>query len=102
MPLSEEQAERVWLDLIGGASRYGYAYGMPQRTFREYHSELEGLGSSYDDESRKTNLALEQKIVELSSQVEAAQARERRRDIEFAGLKAQFDALLASGGIPPC
>ena len=23
-------------------------------------------------------------------------------ELQFAGLKAQFDALLASGGIPPC
>ncbi|KAH0708610.1 hypothetical protein KY284_010037 [Solanum tuberosum] len=102
MPLSQEQAERVWLDLIGGPSRYGYAYGMPQQTFREYHSEFEGLSSSYDDESMKKNLAMEQKIAELSSQVEDSRARERRRDIEYAGLKAQLDALLASGGIPPC
>ncbi|KAH0689982.1 hypothetical protein KY289_017340 [Solanum tuberosum] len=102
MPLSQEQAERVWLDLIGGPSRYGYAYGMPQQTFHEYHSEFEGLSSSYDDESMNKNLAMEQKIAELSSQVEDSRARERRRDIEYAGLKAQLDALLASGGIPPC
>ncbi|KAH0776643.1 hypothetical protein KY290_008054 [Solanum tuberosum] len=102
MSLSQEQAERIWLDLVGGPSRYGYAYGMPQRAFREYHSELEGLCSSHDDELRKTNLDLKQTIAELSSQVEASQVRERRRDIDFAGLKAQFDALLASGGIPPC
>ncbi|KAH0643745.1 hypothetical protein KY285_032820 [Solanum tuberosum] len=102
MPLSQEQAERVWLDLIGGPSRYGYAYGMPQQTFREYHSEFEGLSSSYDDESMKKYLAMEQKIAELSSQVEDSRARERRRDIEYAGLKAQLDALLSSGGIPPC
>ncbi|KAK4731818.1 hypothetical protein R3W88_024806 [Solanum pinnatisectum] len=75
---------------------------MPQHTFREYHSEFEGLSSSYDDESMKKNLAMEQKIAELSSQVEDSRARERRRDIEYAGLKAQLDALLASGGIPPC
>ncbi|KAH0640049.1 hypothetical protein KY290_037337 [Solanum tuberosum] len=71
-------------------------------TFREYHSEFEGLSSSYDDESMKKNLAMEQKIAELSSQVEDSRARERRRDLEYAGLKAQFDALLASGGIPLC
>ncbi|KAH0706435.1 hypothetical protein KY285_010940 [Solanum tuberosum] len=94
--------ERVWLDLIGGPSRYGYAYGMPQQTFREYHSEFEGLSSSYDDESMKKHLAMEQKIAELSSQVKDSWARERRRDIEYEGLKAQLDALIASGGIPPC
>ncbi|KAG5611495.1 hypothetical protein H5410_022776 [Solanum commersonii] len=80
MPLTQEQAERVWLDLIGGSS----------------------LSSSYDDESMKKNLAMEQKIAELSSQVEDSWARERRRDVEYEGLKAQLDALLASGGIPPC
>uniref|UniRef100_M1D8T6 Uncharacterized protein n=1 Tax=Solanum tuberosum TaxID=4113 RepID=M1D8T6_SOLTU len=72
------------------------------RTFREYHSEFEGLSSSYDDESMKKYLAMEQKIAELSSQVEDSRARERRRDIEYAGLKAQLDTLLSSGGIPPC
>ncbi|KAG5622466.1 hypothetical protein H5410_007684 [Solanum commersonii] len=44
---------------------------------------------------------MEQKIAELSSQVEDSRARERWSDIEYAGLKAQLDALLASGGIPP-
>ncbi|KAG5631799.1 hypothetical protein H5410_003516 [Solanum commersonii] len=102
MPFSQEQAERVWLDLIGGPSRYGYAYGMPQQTFHEYHSEFEGLSSSYDDESMKKKLAMEQKIAELSSQVEDSRVRERQRDIKYAGLNAQLDALLASGGIPPC
>uniref|UniRef100_M1DW66 Uncharacterized protein n=1 Tax=Solanum tuberosum TaxID=4113 RepID=M1DW66_SOLTU len=75
---------------------------MPQQTFREYHSEFEDLSSSYDDESMKKKLAMEQKIDELSSQVEDSRARERQRDIEYEGLKAQLDALLASGGIPPC
>ncbi|KAK4713796.1 hypothetical protein R3W88_019703 [Solanum pinnatisectum] len=102
MPLTQEQAERVWLDLIGGPSRFGYAHGMPQQTFREYHSEFEGLSSSYGDESMKKNLAMEQKIAELSSQVEDSRARERWRDIKYTGLKAQLDALLASGGIPHC
>ena len=45
---------------------------------------------------------MEKNITELSSQVEYSQARKRRRDLEHAGLKDQFDALLASGGIPPC
>ncbi|KAG5606323.1 hypothetical protein H5410_027815 [Solanum commersonii] len=79
MPLTQEQAERVWLDLIGGPSRYEYAYGMPQQTF-----------------------PMEQKIVELSSQVEDSWVRERLRDIEYEGLKAQLDVLLVSGGIPLC
>ncbi|KAK4724374.1 hypothetical protein R3W88_027153 [Solanum pinnatisectum] len=90
MPLTQEQDERVWLDLIGGLSRYGYVYGMPQQTFREYHSEFEGLSSSYDDESMKKNLAMEQKIVELSSQVEDSWARERRRDIEYASQPTRY------------
>ena len=45
---------------------------------------------------------MEKKIVELCSQAEESRARERRLELQFAGLKAQFDALLASGGIPPC
>lgn len=102
MPLTQEQDERVWLDLTCGPSRYGYAYGMPHKTFREFSSEFEGLNSSNHDESMKKNLAMEKKIVELSSQAEESRARERRLELQFAGLKAQFDALLASGGIPPC
>nr|XP_025888967.1 uncharacterized protein LOC112942282 [Solanum lycopersicum] len=50
----------------------------------------------------KKNLAMEKKIVELSSLAEESRARERRLELQFAGLKAQFDALLASGGISPC
>ncbi|KAM3363671.1 hypothetical protein P3S68_018525 [Capsicum galapagoense] len=81
LPLSQEQNEGIWLDVVGGPSRYGYAYGLPQRTFHEFHSELEGLGSFQDDESRETILALKQQIAELSSQAKASQVRERQRDI---------------------
>ncbi|PHU25500.1 hypothetical protein BC332_03832 [Capsicum chinense] len=72
LPLSQEQNERIWLDAVGGPSRYGYAYGFPQQTFREFHSELEGLDSFQDDESRKTILALKQQIAELSSEAKAS------------------------------
>ncbi|PHT31883.1 hypothetical protein CQW23_28220 [Capsicum baccatum] len=103
LPLSQEQNERIWLDTVGGPSRYGYAYGLPQLTFCEFHSELEGVGSFQDDESRETILALKQQITKLSSKAKASQARERKRDIQYAGMKAQFDALLASGeGGSPC
>ena len=78
MPLTQEQDERVWLDLTCGPSRYDYAYGMPHKTFREFSSEFEGLNSSNHDESMKKNLAMEKKIVELSSQAEESRARERR------------------------
>ncbi|WMV10617.1 hypothetical protein MTR67_004002 [Solanum verrucosum] len=44
MPLSQEQTERMWLDSVGGPSWYGYSYDMPQRPFREFYSELKGLG----------------------------------------------------------
>ncbi|XP_027772694.1 uncharacterized protein LOC107019733 [Solanum pennellii] len=64
--------------------------------------ENRGLSSSHDDKSMKKILAMEQKIIELSSQVEDSRVRERRRELECAGLKAQFDALRGSGGIPPC
>ncbi|PHU17377.1 hypothetical protein BC332_13072 [Capsicum chinense] len=57
---------RVWLDAVGGSSRYGYAYGLPQRTFREFYSKLEGLSSFSDDEWRETILALKQQITKLS------------------------------------
>ncbi|MCD7461762.1 hypothetical protein HAX54_047047 [Datura stramonium] len=76
----------MWQDSIGGPSRYGTTYGMPQRIFREFHSGLQGIGSSHDDGlmHQETILVMEQKIVELSSQNEASQARKRRRDIEYA------------------
>ena len=45
---------------------------------------------------------MEKKIVELSSLAEESRARERRLELQFADPKAQFDALLASGGIPLC
>ncbi|PHT36658.1 hypothetical protein CQW23_24358 [Capsicum baccatum] len=79
LPLSQEQNKRIWLDAVGGPSRYGYAYGLPQRTFREFYSELEGLGSFQDNESRETILALKQQIAELSSEAKASQARKRKR-----------------------
>ncbi|MCD7457182.1 hypothetical protein HAX54_034388 [Datura stramonium] len=104
MPLSQKQVERILLNSVGGSSRYEIACGMPQQTFHEFYSGLEGLGSFHDDESmrQETILAMEKKIAELSSQAEASQTRERWRDIEYAGMKAQLDALLASGGILPC
>ncbi|KAF3616777.1 putative zinc finger protein CONSTANS-LIKE 10-like [Capsicum annuum] len=54
----------------------------------------------YDDESREEILALNQQIVELSRKAKASQARKGQRDIQYVGMKAQFDALLASGGFP--
>ncbi|XP_047263629.1 uncharacterized protein LOC107860852 [Capsicum annuum] len=74
LPLSQEQNERILLDIVGGPSRYGYAYGFPQRTFLEFHLELEGLSSFQDDESRETILALKQQIAELSIEAEASRA----------------------------
>lgn len=80
MPLSQDQIERMWLDSVGGPSSYGYSYSMPQRTFREFHSKLEGLGSFQDDGSREKVLAMKQKIAELCNQVEVSRAREACRD----------------------
>ncbi|PHU17407.1 hypothetical protein BC332_13102 [Capsicum chinense] len=67
---------------VGGPSRYGYAYGLPQRTFRKFHSKLEGLGSFQDDESSDTILALKQQLAKLSKEDNISQARERQRDIQ--------------------
>ncbi|MCE3216035.1 hypothetical protein HAX54_004539 [Datura stramonium] len=50
-------------------------------------------------------MVMKQKIAELSSQVEAVEARERLRDEQYAGLmKVELDTLLAIGAfpIPPC
>ncbi|PHT30858.1 hypothetical protein CQW23_27195 [Capsicum baccatum] len=59
LPISQEQNEIIWLDAVGGPSRwFGYAYGLPQQTFGEFHSELEGLSSFQDDELRETIFAL--------------------------------------------
>ncbi|KAF3668596.1 putative rRNA-processing protein EBP2 -like protein [Capsicum annuum] len=66
------------LDAVGGPSRYGYASGLPQGTFREFHSELEGLDNTLDNESRKTILALKQQTVELSNEANEAKASQAR------------------------
>ncbi|MCD7453664.1 hypothetical protein HAX54_021819 [Datura stramonium] len=71
---------------------------MPQRTFHKFHSGLEGLCSPYDDGlmHQETILVMEQKIAELSSQVEASLSRERWRDIEYSGMKVhdQYSGLV--------
>ncbi|PHU09382.1 hypothetical protein BC332_21242 [Capsicum chinense] len=72
----------------------------PNEPFVKFHLELEGLCSFQDDESREEILALNQQIVELSRKAKASQARKGQRDIQYVGMKAQFDALLASGGFP--
>ncbi|KAF3664169.1 putative zinc finger protein CONSTANS-LIKE 10-like [Capsicum annuum] len=98
LPLSQEQNERM--HAVGDTSRYGYAYGFPQRTFREFYLKLEGLGSFQDDESSDMILALKKQIAVVSKEAKASQVREWQRDIQYAGMKAQFDALLASGDSP--
>lgn len=85
---------------VGDPSRYGYAYGFPQRTFREFYLKSEGLGSFQNDESSDMILALKKQIAVVSKEAKASQVRERQRDIQYAGMKAQFDALLASGDSP--
>ncbi|PHT38334.1 Isocitrate dehydrogenase [NAD] regulatory subunit 1, mitochondrial [Capsicum baccatum] len=71
--LRQEQNERIWLDMVGGPSRY-----------------------------RETILSLKQQIAELSNDAKASKAREKQRDIQYEGMKTQFDILLTSKGIPPC
>ncbi|XP_059279242.1 uncharacterized protein LOC132033315 [Lycium ferocissimum] len=101
--LTEEQREERWLESVGGPTRFGTAYGMPHRAFRQYRSPLEGLHSSNTESfDRVRAMAMEQKIAELSSQLQASEERERRRDMQFDGMRAQLDALLASEGIPSC
>ncbi|MCD9639661.1 hypothetical protein HAX54_024314 [Datura stramonium] len=70
--------ERIWLDLVGGSSRY------------ELLSGIEGLCSSHDSElmDQGTILAMKWMIAKLSSQVEASRARKRMRNIEFMGIKS--------------
>ncbi|XP_060206299.1 uncharacterized protein LOC132633974 [Lycium barbarum] len=51
---------------------------------------------------RVSAMVMEQKIAELSSQLQASEERERRRDMQFDGMRAQLDKLLASRGIPSC
>ncbi|XP_060192095.1 uncharacterized protein LOC132621734 [Lycium barbarum] len=101
--LAEEQMEERWLESVGGPTRFGTAYGMPHRAFRQYRSPLEGLHSSNTESfDRVRAMAMEQKISELSSQLQASEERERRKDMQFDGMRAQLDALLASRGIPSC
>ncbi|XP_059294765.1 uncharacterized protein LOC132047798 [Lycium ferocissimum] len=67
--LTEEREER-WLESVGGPTRFGTAYGMPHRAFRQYRSPLEGLHSSNTELfDRVRAMAMEQKIAELSSQL---------------------------------
>ncbi|XP_059294994.1 uncharacterized protein LOC132048072 isoform X1 [Lycium ferocissimum] len=90
---------------------------MANRAFRKFQSPLQGIGSSNDvgSSDRASVMAMEQKIIELSIQLQASEARERRRDEQlqaaedrgrqrdeqFAGMKAQLDLLLSLRGIPP-
>ncbi|XP_060182281.1 uncharacterized protein LOC132611941 [Lycium barbarum] len=82
--LLEEQMEERWLESVCGPTRFGTAYGMPHRAFRQYRSPLEGLHScntkSFD---RVSAMAIEQKIAELSRQLQTSEERERGRDMQF-------------------
>ncbi|KAK4357382.1 hypothetical protein RND71_022992 [Anisodus tanguticus] len=51
---------------------------------------------------RVIGMAMQKTIAELSNKLMAAEDREKRRDNQYAGMQAQIDALLASGGISPC
>ncbi|KAK4379901.1 hypothetical protein RND71_001763 [Anisodus tanguticus] len=68
--LTQEQMDQEWLDTIGGPTRIGTTYGMANQVFCRFRSALQGI---------------EQKISELSSSLQAAEAR----DTQFAGVKAQ-------------
>ncbi|XP_060200183.1 uncharacterized protein LOC132628417 [Lycium barbarum] len=76
--LTEEQMEERRLENVGGPTRFGTAYGMPHRAFRQYRSPLEGLHSSnIESFDRVSAMAMEQNIAELSSQLQASEERER-------------------------
>ncbi|XP_060202041.1 uncharacterized protein LOC132630489 [Lycium barbarum] len=114
--LTDEQLNELWMATVGGPTRFGTTYGMANRAFCKFQSPLQGIGSSNDawSSDRASVMAMEQKIVELSiqlqasesrerrrdEQLQAAEDRERRRDEQFAGMKAQLDLLLSSRAIP--
>ncbi|KAF3658075.1 hypothetical protein FXO38_13385 [Capsicum annuum] len=100
LTLSQEQNKRIWLDVIGGLSRYGYAYGLPQQIFREFYSELKCLSNSQDDESREMILTLKQQITKLSNEAKASHVKKRQNDIQYCGNERPIDTLLASGDSP--
>ncbi|KAK4354405.1 hypothetical protein RND71_026599 [Anisodus tanguticus] len=59
------------------------------------------VGTSSDEGSvdPSTVKAMKELISQLTSALQAAEARERRTDDQHAGMNAQLDRLLASGGI---
>ncbi|KAK4344941.1 hypothetical protein RND71_035117 [Anisodus tanguticus] len=59
-----------------------------------------GCSSNAESMDRASGMIMQKKIVELSSQLRAAEDRERQRDHQFVGMKAQLVALLASGDSP--
>ncbi|XP_070040413.1 uncharacterized protein [Nicotiana tomentosiformis] len=70
-PLSDEEAQRIWLDVVGGPKKW-IAYGLPEKLFRRYRDGLQGIGTSTQGEiiDRSTILSIEQKIAKLTTELE--------------------------------
>ncbi|XP_060179194.1 uncharacterized protein LOC132609302 [Lycium barbarum] len=79
---TDEQLNLLWIATVGGPTRFGTSYGMENRAFRKFQSPLQGIGSFNDAGSsdRASVMAMKQKILELSMQLQALKARDRRRD----------------------
>ncbi|XP_070009432.1 uncharacterized protein [Nicotiana sylvestris] len=43
-PISDEEAQKIWLDVISGPKK-GIAYGLLERSFRRYRDGLQGIGT---------------------------------------------------------
>ncbi|XP_070048845.1 uncharacterized protein [Nicotiana tomentosiformis] len=114
-PISDEEAQRIWLDVIGGPKK-GIAYGFPNKSFLHYRARLQGIGTFAQGEAidRSTISSMEQKIAKLTAELEETKAREKKRDEQFGTLQVQLERrdeqfnllqgqlanLLASGAFP--
>ncbi|XP_019242133.1 PREDICTED: uncharacterized protein LOC109236214 [Nicotiana attenuata] len=97
-PISDEEEERTWLDIVGGPKK-GIAYGLSDKLFRRYRAGLQGIGTSAQGEAidSSTISSMEQKIAKLSAELEETKAREKKRfdtlQIQLERRDEQFDTL---------
>nr|XP_009787759.1 PREDICTED: uncharacterized protein LOC104235647 [Nicotiana sylvestris] len=91
-PLSDEEAQRIWLDVVCSPKK-GIAYGLPERSIRRYRAGLQGIGTSAQGEviNRSTISSMEQKIAKLASELEEIKVREQKRDEQFGTLQVQLE-----------
>ncbi|XP_075085185.1 uncharacterized protein LOC142168399 [Nicotiana tabacum] len=98
---SDEDAERIWLEAVGGPKR-GKVYGLPTKKFHRYRYGMQGIGDSSQGEelNRERLSAMRETVSKLTSELEAAKERESLRDAQFLDMQAQIRTLLSSGAFP--